>query len=85
MKTHYIAMAGLHGYMPQYCEVYESKRDAADALIDLHEADESEHLTELLKYNYTDLELSEHGNEYAEIVECYCDDPQEHSEHEIDF
>ena len=34
---HFIAMAGLHGYLPQYCEAYPDYDDAVNGLADLHE------------------------------------------------
>ena len=31
-KTHYIVMAGSHGYLPNTCEVYQNRLDAVEAL-----------------------------------------------------
>lgn len=85
MKSHFIAMAGMRGYMPNWIDVYPSKESAIDSILWLHEIEDStEHKQELIEYGITDLDIHEHGNEYAEVIECNCPDPQEHSEHEID-
>ena len=84
MKKHYVAMAGLRGYLPIYCEVFPNKEDARDSLEMIHEL-EGRELNELDKWNFVDLDLDTHGNEYAEIIECDCDNPQVHSEHEVDL
>jgi len=84
MKTHFIAMAGLRGYLPNYCEVFPSGQAALESLIDLHELETDwNRRAELTSDWFVDLDIHEHGNEYAEIVECNCPNPQEHSEHEI--
>jgi hypothetical protein len=86
-KPHYIAMAGLRGYLPQYCEVFPDKDGAIDSLVDLHELYDSARAFEddLRKNCYTDLDLTIHGNEYAEVQPCTCDSPQDHSEDDIDL
>jgi len=70
MKKQYVAMAGLKGYLPNYSDIFDTKEDAVDALLDLHEIDHcsevADHLTE---FGYSDLNLEVNGNEYAEIVE----------------
>ena len=35
--THYIGMAGLHGYLPATCDVYDSVKSAAESLASIHE------------------------------------------------
>jgi hypothetical protein len=37
MSKHYIAMAGIHGCIPQYCASFDTIRDAADELASIHE------------------------------------------------
>lgn len=78
-KKHYIGMAGLHGYIPQTCDVYETIGDAAQSLGDLHELSKNK-IRLLCRDMYIELDLHKHGNEYCEIVECECDDPNVHSD-----
>src|SRR5574340_1427271 len=37
MSTHYIGMARLHGCLPQRCDVYDTRRSAAEGLAQVHE------------------------------------------------
>ena len=78
MSKHYIAMAGLVGYLPNYCAVFESIEDAAENLQDVH--DEAEILEELIEDQYSELNPNRDGNEYCEIVECECEDSSRHDE-----
>jgi hypothetical protein len=85
MPKHYIAMAGLHGYLPNVCEAFCTQTDAVDYLASIHELGVRRR-RKLAKNNY--LELNMHGshrppvpadgNEYCEIQECECDDPVVH-------
>ena len=88
MKTHFIAMAGMRGCLPNYCDVYPDRESAIDSLATIHDMGDMEGSNEcvenLEEYGFTDLDIHIHGNEYAEVIECNCPDPQEHSEHEID-
>lgn len=34
---HFVGMAGLRGYMPAFCEVYDSFESTCDSLIDIHD------------------------------------------------
>ena len=83
---HYIAMAGLSGYLPQYCDVFQDFDSAVESLCDLHEIPISGTLaSELANTYHVSLDLKKHGNEYAEIIECDCDTPQDHSEHPLEW
>ena len=76
---HFIGMAGLHGCLPQTCDVYDSIRDAADSLASIH--DLGKRRTAMLRRDlYLELNLHRDGNEYAEIEECNCGDPSRHSD-----
>lgn len=92
MNTHYIAMGGLHGYLPSHCQSYDTLQDAIDSLVELYE------LGRIRKQRLTDdlyLELNLHGieagyqqppqpadgNEYCEIIECDCDTPEIHNDY----
>jgi hypothetical protein len=82
---HFIGMAGLHGYLPQTCDVYDSVRDAADSLAAIHELGKRR-TRKLAHDRYIELNLHDSplnqgdGNEYAEIVECDCGTPEVHSD-----
>ena len=75
MAKHWIGMAGLRGFMPNLCGAYETKRGAAEALADTHERRIK---TALIRHGFVELDLKRDGNEYAEIVACSCDRPQDH-------
>jgi len=78
---HYIGMAGLRGCMPNYCELYETYDDAVESLCLIHELGPySKFRRELKRDGFVELNLHVHGNAYAEVVECECDEPWIHSE-----
>ena len=77
-EKHYIGMAGLHGYLPSDCASYEDYESAVDSLASLHELGKNRE-RELKKHGYLELNLHRDGNEYCEIVECDCTDPDEHN------
>jgi hypothetical protein len=79
MSKHFIGMAGLHGYMPSCCDVYQTPEDAAESLGSIHELEDSE-IEELVNDWYLELDLHERGNEYCEISVCECDEPWIHSD-----
>ncbi len=78
-KVHYIGMAGLHGCMPQTCDVYESQEAAAESLASIHDLGKRR-TRELKRDGYIELNLRRDGNEYAEITSCTCDEPETHSD-----
>ena len=79
LNCHFIGMAGLHGYLPQTCDVYDHYQDAVDSLASLHELGKTR--TRLLKRDgYIELNLGRDGNEYIEISECDCNEPWIHSD-----
>ena len=77
-KLHYIGMSGQHGYLPQYTILTESVKEAVDDLSSLHELSRRQR-KELRQDRTTEL-TPDQGAEYAEIVECYCDTPEDHEE-----
>jgi hypothetical protein len=77
--THIIAMAGIHGCMPNVCEVYESVGDAVEAMADLHELGR-DRTRKLRRDCYLELNCARDGNEYIEITACECDTPGDHTE-----
>ncbi len=78
-KRHYIGMAGLHGCMPQTCDVYESQCAAAEGLAEIHGLGRNRR-RELARDGYLELTLHRDENEYCEIVKCDCDEPEQHSD-----
>ena len=76
---HYIAMSGIHGCLPQYCAACDTIRDAVDSLASLHELGKNRQ-RELRRDLYLELNPNRDGAEYAEIVECDCDDPDCHND-----
>ena len=76
---HYVAMSGMRGCIPNSCHAYDKRNEAIADLVDtfnLHGI----RAFDLLRYGYTALVLSIHGAEYAEIVECNCDNPEVHND-----
>lgn len=85
IKRHYVGIAGLYGYMPNYCDVFRTKGDAAECLGQIHELS-GRAIARLRRDQWIDLDLREYGNEYCEIIECDCNEPEIHSENgEVDF
>jgi len=65
----YIAMAGLHGYLPNYSEAYDTYEAAVEDLVDMNELEQADMET-LRNTGYLELELHIHGNEYCEITKA---------------
>lgn len=71
--TVWVAMAGIRGCIPLFCEWYDSKEDAEDGLAMVHEFDDSginhsRRLRRTLRRDgYVDLDIHKHGNEYAQV------------------
>jgi len=85
-KKHYIAMGGLHGYLPSHCDVYPTYNDAVESLVELYSLGKKRK-KELQDNSYLELYLHGDkfpficdGNEYCEITECNCDNPAIHSD-----
>lgn len=74
-KRHYIALAGEFGYLPDYCDVFETKRDAIESLAELHKLGRRAK-RELRADNYT--ALTRYAD-YCEIQVCGCGNPKQHS------
>ena len=78
-EKHYIGMAGIHGCMPSCCGSYDSQRDAAESLAQIHELG-IKRTNRLRIDGYLELDMHRDGNEYCEIIECDCDDPSQHDD-----
>jgi hypothetical protein len=78
-RTHYIAMSGEYGCMPDNCGAYPTEEDAVQSLIDLFELGRvrAKSLRESL---YLDLNPSRDGASYCEVTSCTCDEPWVHDD-----
>lgn len=65
----WIAMAGLHGCMPNVCERFDRKADAVAFLSDLHDLRwyRTGAIKELRETGFATLDLREFGNEYISV------------------
>jgi len=82
--THYIAMGGEHGCMPDNCMAYANLEDAIDGLDDIYEL-EIWQLDNLKEFSggYSSTELNrDQGGAYCEISSCDCSEPWEHAEYD---
>jgi hypothetical protein len=80
---HWIGMAGLRGYMPNYCDVWQTKEDAIEGLLFIHDdalIGPPRVKTALRRFEFVEIDLHKWGNEYLEIMPCNCDEPWVHSE-----
>ena len=77
-KPHYVGMAGLHGYMPQYVGSFESHELDVESISQVHELGKRR-TAELRRDGYIELNLHRDGNEYCEISECDCNDIDSHN------
>jgi hypothetical protein len=92
--THYVAMSGLRGCIPNTCDVHRSRRVAVAHLaeaLDLetggldNRADyggrfHGERQGSLARDGYRDLSLYAYGAEYADVIACQCATPWIHSD-----
>jgi len=78
--THYIAVAGLRGYLPNVCQSFNDDNSAVRFLYEIHEFPYKK-IGELRKNRYIDLDLRKYGNEYCEITECECNTPEVHNDY----
>lgn len=76
MAKHYIAMSGSSGCLPDFCEPFQKRKEAVDALGDLHEMTRKEKEA-LRSSGYVTLTV---GADYAEVKECQCVTPGIHTE-----
>jgi hypothetical protein len=84
---HYIAMSGMHGCLPDHCEVFETREDAVSDLVFLFDLGRTR-TARLRKESYLKLTPSaverrqdvDFGADYCEITECDCDNPSIHSD-----
>jgi hypothetical protein len=78
-QVHYIAMGGLHGYLPSHCNVYDTEEEAIASLVDFYELGKKR--ARVLRRDLSlELNPKRDGNEYIEITECDCDTPEVHND-----
>lgn len=62
----WVGMAGLHGYMPNVCDDYETYEDAVEGMAQLHDLGR-DRKRKLKRDGYLELNLERDGNEYISI------------------
>lgn len=77
--THYILMGGMHGCLPEHCDVYDSIDGAVDSAASMYELSAREQ-NYLKRAQTLDMKLSTDGVEYLEIQVCSCDKPWIHQD-----
>lgn len=75
-RTHYIAISGASGCLPDSCNAYETYQDAVDALTDLFDLGRTRK-ARLFANNILKLSPRD-GADYCEIQTCNCSKPWEH-------
>jgi hypothetical protein len=84
MAKHFIAMAGLHGYLPSACEAAPTLAEAVGYLAAIHNLGKKrrkilkDDMYLELNFRPTNPIIEDDGNEYCEITECSCNDPSVH-------
>jgi hypothetical protein len=73
VQTHYIAMSGEHGCLPDNLEIHSSLRDAVDSMTAMFELSRRK-AQELRRTGYLELTPKD-GAAYVSINECDCQDP----------
>jgi|OpeIllAssembly_1097287.scaffolds.fasta_scaffold800759_2 hypothetical protein len=76
---HWIAMAGIHGCLPNYSSCCDTYEDAVATLTALHDLGRDRR-RELAERGTLELKMQRDGNEYCEIVSCECATPEDHDE-----
>jgi hypothetical protein len=79
MSKHFIGMAGMRGCLPNMCDSYPTRGQAAESLGLVHELS-GRQVKQLRRDGFLELNLAEKGNEICEIVECNCGDPDSHND-----
>lgn len=81
MPKHYIVGGGLLGCLYSHCASFSTKTECYDYIASIYD----------LSPNYVARKMRQtgfrmdwfdgiHGNDYVEITECYCDDPDCHND-----
>lgn len=83
MNTHWIAMGGFHGCLPDFCTACSTKEAAIETLVDLLAYEEDSPTEEEVRDALNEFEIATFERypvtaDYAEIRECNCDNPSVH-------
>lgn len=84
VRHSWTAMAGLRGYVPLLLERFETRADAINYLIDVHEMSRRQ-ARDLRRDGWVELDLHKQGNEYASVDETPSDIDAEEEEAGIDW
>ena len=76
MAKHWIAMAGISGCIPSFCQSCDTKEDAIEVLVSLHPEIRGLQ-AELRRDHYSNRVV---GNDYASIQVCHCDEREVHDD-----
>ncbi len=76
--THYIAMNGSHGCLPDSCSAYQYRMDAIDSLVSSLDLTTRQR-QELIRMGDVECKPAQ-GAEYCEVVSCQCSTPWVHDE-----
>src|SRR5262245_4643830 len=77
-RTHYIAMGGTYGCLPDNCSALEKMSAAVETLTNIYELSQRQQ-RDLRKFGYSNLKHDQ-GGDYCEISECQCREPWVHSD-----
>ena len=75
-KKHWIAMGGIRGCIPNFCYSADTKADAIEIILDIHDRPYGARV-DLQEYHYTE---RIDGNEYCSIEPCHCDNREVHDD-----
>jgi len=78
---HYIGMGGMHGYMPNFCDVYSTYKNCIEGIACIQDLGKNRK-ARLKRDGCLELNLRRDGNEYVEIQECDCNEPWIHQDGE---
>jgi hypothetical protein len=88
IKTHFIAMSGDHGCIPDHCEVYPDYDSAVSDLVDMFGLGRTRK-ARLHSGKYLELVQGigedDFGAQYCQVTKCTCDNPASHSKNSIDL
>lgn len=73
-KRHFVTMAGLRGCIPNYLSWSWEEKEAVEDLASVHELGRRRK-RELADTWMLDLQIERDGNEYCQIDQCWCENP----------
>jgi hypothetical protein len=76
-KAHYLAMSGSPGFIPDCCEMFDSREEAVSDLVKFLELT-AEQENRLRAWDFTTCDPMQ-GAGYCQVLECECATPEIHS------